>query len=925
MTRTYSAEYKRLQPYVVEEIRKVVNAALLTGGGGGGTGLTKHALNSIYHSGELAQTQAPWAATKVELSNHAALPDVHHAKLHGITDAANHSVTGSQYQIVGLTAVNTLGLLTPSATPAANAVVKTDGASAVTLVDLTVTSDLFMSGYLDFGTDVIYEDASYLQVTGSKAVRFGQNIGNAAWTIYNAGGASFGGSVDIISGGDLTVAGSGAYAGNQVLFADSSGGNVGIMRAPDSQFALDINGPARATYWIGPHAIQLKNVLFLAHYDGRYPYATNYSGEPNGHMGQVATVGGTIVYKAGKFYKAVQTGASTTNLCPNPSFETGTASWSLTDTNSSATMTRVSTVAYAGTYSLQLTNTTSGQDDYASINISGVSASTAYTISAYVYVTEWVAGANANRGLFAYDSANAGGTQQFTTITGSTNGEWVRHSVTVTTTSSPGNIVVRLYSPRARVFWDAVQVEAGAGSGYCDGDMPGHTWSGTAHASTSTRPDGAYLVYPTAGNINVNVGTVMAWVHPYRTSGVQTVFRVNGTTTGNIILRANGTTLEGFWGTQTISAASQIAANTWTHVAMIYDGATLYLYVNGAHVASGTASGFGGTPASMYVGSAYNTNEMLTGLIDDLCILDRAMTIGAGNVCSEMRSVYESNAPVFAETSTFTFRPTPKGLIWADDEGLWMRDTAGKPVLGVYGGEAATKNWGGFDLVPGDLLLGNNAVGSSAIWWSRVSGKFGFYGAGSGTPQVEIATDGSLMAGAGKVRLNNADGFTAFNASNAATIYINADGIAAADGGARTTVGSWTSGSRFKWYSVGEMYAATPESYLDDSSISRTLYPLVMRAIRQGNDAGLVEISAVNTSNVGAFLRVGEGFRLKDYYGTPYFTNRVVHASATDIILECTNLQLRSLTTSGAAVGTYSGKIRIQIAGTNYYIPYYAS
>ena len=55
------------------------------------------------------------------------------------------------------------------------------------------------------------------------------------------------------------------------------------------------------------------------------------------------------------------------------------------------------------------------------------------------------------------------------------------------------------------------------------------------------------------------------------------------------------------------------------------------------------------------------------------------------------------------------------------------------------------------------------------------------------------------------------------------------------------------------------MYAATPESYLDDSEHQSHLYPLVMRAIRQGNDAGLVEISAVNTSNVGAFLRVGEG------------------------------------------------------------------
>ena len=221
MARKYSSEYKALQPYVVEDIRKVVNAA---GGSGGGSGtVAKHALAGDRHTGELAQTQAPWAATKVELSNHAALPDVHHAKLHAITDAAHHSATGSQYQIVGLTAVNTLGLLTPSSSPAANAIVKTDAGSMVTFVDVTVTSDLFVTGYLDFGTNTMYEDASYLQVTGSKAVRFGQNIGNSNWTVYNTGGAQFAGSVDIISGGDLTVAGSGAYAGNKVLSPTAAG------------------------------------------------------------------------------------------------------------------------------------------------------------------------------------------------------------------------------------------------------------------------------------------------------------------------------------------------------------------------------------------------------------------------------------------------------------------------------------------------------------------------------------------------------------------------------------------------------------------------------------------------------------------------------------------------------------------------------
>ncbi len=182
-------------PLLLPRIQAMISAAASGSGGsagGGAVSLAAHDLGGSLHKGTLRNDQAPQflltdgtrslagslavdagvTIDGVDLSAHAADINAHHAKVHAITDAANHSVTGSQYQIVGLTAVNTLGLLTPSATPAANAIVKTDGTSAVTLVDLTVTSDLFMSGYLDFGTDVMYEDASYLQVTGAKPVRF---------------------------------------------------------------------------------------------------------------------------------------------------------------------------------------------------------------------------------------------------------------------------------------------------------------------------------------------------------------------------------------------------------------------------------------------------------------------------------------------------------------------------------------------------------------------------------------------------------------------------------------------------------------------------------------------------------------------------------------------------------------------------------
>lgn len=98
---------------------------------------------------------------------------------------------------------------------------------------------------------------------------------------------------------DLTV-------GSNVLLVDHSQGNVGINRAPDSQFALDVNGPARASLFIGPHAIQLADALMICHYDGPQPYATDTTGDATGHMGQVATEYGTVEYLEGKFGKAVK-------------------------------------------------------------------------------------------------------------------------------------------------------------------------------------------------------------------------------------------------------------------------------------------------------------------------------------------------------------------------------------------------------------------------------------------------------------------------------------------------------------------------------------------------------------------------------------------------------------------------------------------
>ncbi len=854
MARKYSSEYKNLQPYVVEDIRKVVNAVGAAGGTGSGS-LEVHALSGAYHSGELAQTQASWAATKVELSNHAALPDVHHARAHSIISSSDHTVTGSQYQIVGLTSTNTLGLLTAASSPTTNQVVKTDGSSAVTLVDLTVSSDLFMTGTLDFGTDTMYEDATYLQVAGSKAVKFNQNIGNAAWTIYNAGGASFGGNVDIVSGGDLTVAGSGSYAGNTVLFADSSGGNVGIMRTPDSQFALDIAGPARAEYWIGPHAIQLKNVLLLAHYDGRAPYETNYTGEPNGHMGQVATVAGGLIFRPGKFYKALQCSYATTNLITNPSFETNTTGWA-TDYAGVTTITN----APGGVYgSAQVTVSASGTpSNFYSPSVS-VTNSTSYVVSFWYKSTGSITVA-----VREYGRATNLSSESLTAVT-----EWTRYTKSVTTLSS-GSTNIRIlftFTNGAAIELDAVQVETGTiATPYCDGslggysaagvpDGTGHSWSGTAHASTSSRTH-ATLRYPVAGNISATKGTIMLWVYADAWNANSGFLWQAGNANGEFdaYVNSGGTPIFRINSTSLTSSTGALAVKTWHHIAYTWDIAAneRVIYVNGV---SGGSTTTGVAPTLDTVIAVGNTNQAAAtfnhlGYIDDFCILDRVLP------ADEIRSVYESNAPVFAETSTFVFRPTPKGLIWADDEGLWMRDSTGKPVLGIYGGETYKAGWGGFDLYPGDLLIGNNAASSSAIFWDQSAGKFGFYGNANSTAQVEIATDGSLTAGAGALALNSGG------------IVITAPSSQANTGAYRFAVtGKTISGGLYSYYNSG---SGTYYSFLMSDSSDISNITTGIGATIGGGGTSKILFTVTNSQNSASTEYVVSGSNTYWWFGSAY-------------------------------------------------------
>jgi len=221
---------QKIRPFWLRDFSS--GAASVTGAG---AALTAHALDGPYHSGQLSETQALWAGTKAELITHAALPDVHHAQIHdlissnhtasgltagnvvrasgattfawaqlqhadlgGVTanqhhaqvhsiTGADHTLTGSKWQLVGATADNTLGLLTPSAAPgAAEAILKSTAAGLLTLPNFTATTGV-RTPMLDTASgDLTIQPAGVAKLAESKAIQsnsFTSGFAGGGWRI----------------------------------------------------------------------------------------------------------------------------------------------------------------------------------------------------------------------------------------------------------------------------------------------------------------------------------------------------------------------------------------------------------------------------------------------------------------------------------------------------------------------------------------------------------------------------------------------------------------------------------------------------------------------------------------------------------------------------------------------------------------------
>lgn len=202
-----------------------------------------------------------------------------------------------------------------------------------------------------------------------------------------------------------------------------------------------------------------------------------------------------------------------TNLVTNPSIETNTTGWSASGAN--ASISRITSDAFSGSACLRVQVSPAAASQGVVSSSMTVSPSTSYIFSVWLRDP-----AGSSSCVLSMTGNNSGATSVTVGITST----WKRYWVIKTTNGSDTSATVSVTtsgSSTMDIRLDAACLEAGtAPSMYFDGSLgAGHSWSGTAHASTSSRAGGVHILTPITGNsFGVNAaGEIVAQTLVFRT------------------------------------------------------------------------------------------------------------------------------------------------------------------------------------------------------------------------------------------------------------------------------------------------------------------------------------------------------------------------------------------------------------------------
>jgi hypothetical protein len=188
----------------------------------------------------------------------------------------------------------------------------------------------------------------------------------------------------------------------------------------------------------------------------------------------------------------------------------------------------------------------------------------------------------------------------------------------------------------------------GEGSGTAVGDASGNSNNGVVAGNAAWTTQGRFgpalsldgvddlVTIPDAPSLDLTTGmTLEAWVNPTALSGWRTIMMKEINAGLAYALYANDNApkpaayvrLTNQSQSSGVGGMSQVPLNTWTHIAVTFDGGTERLFINGAEVSTVAASGsIIQSSNSLRIGGNGVWGEYFAGLIDEVRVYDRALT-----------------------------------------------------------------------------------------------------------------------------------------------------------------------------------------------------------------------------------------------------------------------------------------------------------
>ncbi len=389
-----------------------------------------------------------------------------------------------------------------------------------------------------------------------------------------------------------------------------------------------------------------------------------------------------------------------------------------------------------------------------------------------------------------------GGTTHSTTVTGLVNGASYTYFVRCQDAASNANpndfqiaFAVAQPAPPSSGLVAAYGFNEGSGGTAADATGKGHTASLVGATWTAAGKNGNALAFNGSSNLvsiadapDLDVSTALtmeAWVRPTAASGWRTVAlkEAPGGLAYALYARDSAATPGAYvdTGGGYIGAPGSTALplNTWTHLAMTYDGSNARLYVNGGQVGVAAVPGaLRSSTNALTIGGNTVWGEWFAGQIDDLRIYNRVLS--AGEITTDMSTpVGGAPAPDTTPPSVSITSPAAAALVSgnvtiaasaSDNSGTvanvqFLVD--GAPIGGPDSAAPFTATWPTGAVSNGSHLLtavatdpaGNQATSAGVTvtvnnGWTAPSGLVAAYTFAEGTGGMTADVSGNGNAGA---------------------------------------------------------------------------------------------------------------------------------------------------------------------------------